>query len=60
MVTETAYRPRVDPLVFCQTLKMGLNRGREKGSDTKSRNGPWGASHFWCLTPFPGHPKSKV
>ena len=24
----------------------------KKGSDTKSRNGPSGASHFWCLTPF--------
>ncbi len=27
-------------------------RSGKKGSDTKSRNGPSGASHFWCLTPF--------
>jgi hypothetical protein len=34
---------------------MGVQRDREKGSDTKSRNGPSGASHFWCLTPFPDY-----
>ena len=27
-------------------------RRRKKVSGTKSRNGPAGASHFWCLTPF--------
>ena len=26
---------------------------RETVSATKSRNGPAGASHFWCRTPFP-------
>jgi len=26
--------------------------GAKKGSGTKSRNGPSGASHFWFLTPF--------
>ena len=28
------------------------NKSSKKGSGTKSRNGPSGASHFWFLTPF--------
>ena len=36
---------------------MAFFRGRsKKGSGTKSRNGPSGASHFWFLTPFSDQP----
>ncbi len=27
--------------------------GRKRGQAPKAASGPQGASHFWCLTPFP-------
>ena len=36
--------------MLCQNSKIGLNRGWEKGSDTKSAKHPKGRSGFWCLT----------
>ena len=43
-------------------IRSDRSRVREKGSGTKSRNGPSGASHFWVLTPFSSaaaNPKSQ-
>ncbi len=33
------------------TFKFGV--GRKRGQAPKAASGPQGASHFWCLTPFP-------
>ena len=36
-----------------QQLDVFAATDREKGAGTKSRNGPLGASHLWCLPPIP-------
>jgi hypothetical protein len=38
---------------LCPRHPVRLETDLEKGSGTKSRNGPTGGSHFWCLPPFP-------
>ena len=57
MVTETAYRPRVDPLVFCQTLKNGVEPGSGKGVRHQKPERPLGCFALLVSDPFSRPPK---
>ncbi len=51
---QRALSQSVDPTetAVIGALTRYSNWAGKKGSDTKSRNGPSGALHFWCRTPF--------